>query len=131
MARFTVLAIGSVLALSMSSPARADTVKLDNKYSPSQLKSACGKAGGDYLRGGNVWSCSKKCGEGVCSVTCDKDECTGTTPSHQGKPAADDRLVADVLNGNLPAEQQHQEPGFPWGLLGLAGLAGLLALRRQ
>jgi hypothetical protein len=26
---------------------------------------------------------------------------------------------------------QHEEDGFPWGLLGLAGLAGLLGLKRR
>ena len=131
MVRFTLLAIGSALALAMSSPAGAETVKLDSKLSPDQLKTACGNAGGDYIRGGNTWSCSKKCGDGVCTVSCDKDDCTGTTPSRPGKPATDDQLVADVLNGKLPVEQSQDGPGFPLSLIGLVGLAGLLGLRRS
>jgi MYXO-CTERM domain-containing protein len=131
MARLTFLAFGSALALAMPSPAGAETVKLDTKLNPSQLKSACGKAGGDYIRGGNTWSCHKKCGEGTCTVSCDKEDCTGTTPSRPGNSTRDDQLVADVLSANLPAERPRDEPGLPWGLLGLAGLAGLLALRRK
>ena len=92
-----ILAIASVLAMTPG-PATAATVDL-GKHSPSEIKSTCGAVGGDYIRGGGVWSCFKKCQGGTCSVSCDKDGCTGTTPDPRAKPVLGRRAVVDTLRG--------------------------------
>lgn len=130
MTRLNTFVIGSTLALAMTaSPAAAEQVDV-GKHTPEEIKSICEREGGDYIRGGNVWSCFKKCAGGTCSVSCDKDGCTGTTPARRAPAVVGERAVLDALNGKVETKQRHDERSFPWGLLGLLGLAGLLAFRR-
>ena len=127
MTRAKTFMIVSGLALALAAgPAAAEQVDL-GKLDPDKIKSIC--AGGEYLRGGGVWSCFKKCTGGTCSVICDKDGCTGTTPAPSSQPVAGERAVHDVLNGKIAVRQQDDDKAFPWGLLGLLGLAGLLGMR--
>jgi hypothetical protein len=134
MTRTKTLIMGPALALVVglvSSSAMAKDVDL-GKHGADEIKSICDRAGGKFVSDGQTYGCSKKCEGGTCAVICDKDDgCFGTTPRDRQQVGANgERGVVDALNATTNTSE-HDNKGFPWGLIGLLGLAGLLSLNRR
>ncbi len=100
MTKLKALLFGPTFALAMTAAPAVHAKQVDlGKHSPAEIKSAC--AGGSYIRGGGAWSCFKKCDGGTCSVSCDKDGCSGTTPDRAAPVVTGRRGLTDTLSGKI------------------------------
>ena len=122
----TFTAVAALLLFGMAAPpAAARTVPM-GKHDAGEIKTICTNEGGDYIDDATedtpatVWSCTKGCKGGSCSVTCDKDGCLGSVPGKRAQESTD--AIKGLLNGKLAEE------GTSYGLIGLLGLAGLAGL---
>jgi hypothetical protein len=84
--------------------AQADKVSIGGSHSSSEIKGACGAAGGDYWEVGSSYGCVNECpnssgGLGVCGVSCTNGKCEGTTPDRtiSGNP----RALQGLLKGKV------------------------------
>jgi hypothetical protein len=94
----------AVIASCCSGIARADKVSIGGSHSSTEIKNACGAAGGDYWEVGGSYGCVNECpnsngGLGVCGVSCTNGKCEGTTPDRtiSGNP----RVLQDLLKGKV------------------------------
>ena len=77
------------LLLAFAAPAQAETRQMAAHPSSSELASACGAAGGDFVDNTDVdpnggYGCTKHNCDGkggTCSISCGTKGCAGTTPS--------------------------------------------------
>jgi len=97
-------ALGLVLGL-VSSTAMAKDVDL-GKHSENEIKSICGRVGGNFVSDGQTYGCAKKCTGGTCAVICDKDDgCIGTTPGDRRRGPTGERGVLDALSATASSSQ--------------------------
>ena len=122
----TFTAVAALLLFGMAAPpASARTVPM-GKHDASEIKKTCSDEGGDYIddststEPAKVWSCTKACKGGSCSVNCDKDGCLGSVPGKRSQESPE--AIKGLLNGKLTDE------GTSYGLIGLLALAGLAGL---
>jgi hypothetical protein len=94
----------AVLAFAYIGIAHADKVSIGGSHSSSEIKGACGAAGGDYWEVGGSYGCVNECpnssgGLGVCGVSCTSGKCEGTTPDRtiSGSP----RGLQNLLKGKV------------------------------
>jgi hypothetical protein len=94
------------LLVAFAAPARAEVTRpMSSHPSSSQLASACGAAGGDFVDNTDVdpnggYQCTKSNCDGQggkCTVSCGTKGCAGTTPSRIVKPMT---LIGLLQNGN-------------------------------
>lgn len=81
-------AVGLIIAAAMSlatPPVWAQIVQV-GKHSKDEIKSACGKVGGQYTDGGTVWSCYNPTTGNA--VYCDASGCRGNVSPKTAKAAS-------------------------------------------
>jgi hypothetical protein len=102
----TVTVLAAIMASCFIGVAHADKVSIGGSHSSSEIKGACGAAGGDYWEVGSSYGCVNECpnsngGLGVCGVSCTDGKCEGTTPDRTitGSP----RALQGLLKGKVEA----------------------------
>jgi hypothetical protein len=110
MRKFTLLV--SVMACCYIGIAQADRVTISGSHSSSEIKGACGAAGGDYWEVGGSYGCVNECpnsngGLGVCGVSCTNGKCEGTTPDRT--ISGNQRALQGLLKGRLGAVEAKSE----------------------
>ena len=115
-----------ILCLAAISPASAVTRQLAS-ISQSELKSACGKAGGTFSPsdGTNSYDCVKDNCDGkggFCAVSCtSKGVCTGSTPSRGTQP--NQTLIGILQDGDMVLHEPDQTPPASLSSQGQGGAA--------
>jgi hypothetical protein len=102
--RTLTLLVATMAASCYIGVARADQVSISGGHSSTEIKNACGAAGGDYWGVGGSYGCVNECpnsngGLGVCGVSCTNGKCEGTTPDRT--ISGTQRVLQDLLKGKV------------------------------
>lgn len=101
-----VTLLAAIVASGFIGVAHADKVSISGSHSSSEIKGACGAAGGDYWEVGGSYGCVNECpnssgGLGVCGVSCTNGKCEGTTPERTISGSS--RALQGLLKGKVEA----------------------------
>jgi hypothetical protein len=83
MRKFAVFIV-TILALVLAADVvPAGKINISGTHSRDEVKATCDKVGGGFGESANFYSCSKECGNTLCSVDCNKSDnkCTGSCPN--------------------------------------------------